>query len=68
MERVAAQVDCGKLGIGDFDAFGIFVLVQFGAHCESGLGRGRCDQLDDGPIAAQWLASTVDGDGPCLVR
>ena len=59
---MAREVDGGQLGIGDFDAFGVFVLVQLGAHLEAGIGCRRGDQLDDRAIAAQRLAPPVDGD------
>ena len=29
------DVDCGKLSVGNFDAFRIFILVKFGAHCKA---------------------------------
>ena len=50
------------MGVGDFDTFGIFVFVQFGAHFEAGVGCRRGNQLDDRAIAAQGLAAPVDGD------
>ena len=48
MEFVAGEVHGGKLGIGNFDALGIFVLIQFSAYLETGFGCGRGDQLHDG--------------------
>ena len=62
MEGVAGKIDSGQLRIGDFDAFGICVFVQFGANREAGIGRGRGDQMDDRAIAAQRLAAPVDSD------
>ena len=59
---MAGQVDGGDLEIGNFDTFGVFVFVQFGAHFEAGFGRGGGDQLNDRAIAAQRLAPPVDGD------
>ena len=50
------------MGVGDFDTFGIFVFVKFGAHLEAGVGSRGCDQLDYRAIAAQGLAAPVDGD------
>ena len=41
---MAGEIDGGQLGIGNFDAFGIFVFVQFGADFEAGVGCGRGDQ------------------------
>ena len=62
MEGVLGEVDGGQLRVGDFDAFGIFVFIQFSAHLEAGFGFRRSDQLDDCAVAAQRLASPVDGD------
>ncbi len=59
---MAGQVDGGDLEIGNFDTFGVFVFVQFGAHFEAGLGFRCSNQLDDRAIAAQRLASPVDRD------
>ena len=62
MERVAGEVDGGQLRVGNLDAFGIFVFVQFSAHSEAGIGCRRGDQLDDRAIAAQRLPPPVDRD------
>ncbi len=62
MEAVAGEVDSGELRIGGFDAFGIFVFVEFGAHGESGFGGGCCDQLYDGFEAAQRFTAPVQRD------
>src|SRR6185312_13330604 len=59
---MAGQVNGGHLEIGNLDPFGIFVFVQLGAHLQTGIGCRRRDQLDDGTIAAQRLASPVDRD------
>ena len=32
LERMMGDVDGGKLSVGNFDAFRIFILVKFGAH------------------------------------
>jgi hypothetical protein len=52
VEGVAGEIDGGKLGIGNFDAFGIFFLIQFSAHLETSFGRGRGDQLHNGAEGA----------------
>ncbi len=62
MERVAREVEGGQLSVGNFDAFGVFVFVQFGSNFEAGIRRRRGDQLDDSAIAAQRLATPVHGD------
>ena len=62
VEVMRRDSDGGELRIGDFDALGIFVLVEFGADLEAGIGGGCSNQLNDGSIAAQGLAPPVDGD------
>jgi hypothetical protein len=62
VERVTGEVDGGELSVGDFDAFGVFVFIQFGMHFEAGFGRRRGDQLDDRAETSQRLAPPVDGD------
>ena len=52
MEGVGGEVDRSELGVGDLDAFGVFLLIQLGAHFEAGIGGRRRDQLDDGPVSA----------------
>ena len=59
---MARQLDGGQFRVGDFHALGIFLFIQFGAHCEPGCGAGRRDQLHDGPEAAQRLAAPIEGD------
>ena len=56
MKVVWCDVDFGELRVRDFDALGIFVLIEFGADREPRIGRGCGDELDDGAIAAQGLA------------
>jgi hypothetical protein len=61
MERVAREADDGHSRVGNFAAFGIFVFVQLGAHCKTGVGCRGGNQLDDCAIASQGLAAP-DGD------
>ena len=62
MEGMACEIDGREFGVGDFHTLGIFVLIQFGSHGESG-GRGGCrNQLNDGLKAAQWLAAPIECD------
>ena len=63
VEVVASEVDGGKLGVGDFDAFGIFVFVEFGADGEACCGGGRGNQLHNGFEAAQRLTAPVGKRG-----
>jgi hypothetical protein len=44
---MALKIDGSELSVGDLDALGVFVFVQFGAHSEAGLGGGSGDQFDD---------------------
>ena len=44
MECVAFYVEGGHLGVGDLDALGIGVAVEFAANLETGFCRGVCDQ------------------------
>jgi len=62
MKVVALDADCGQFSVGDLDAFGILVLVELGTDLETGIRRGRGDQLDYGAVASQRLASPVDCD------
>jgi len=62
MKGVAREVDGAELGVGDFDAFGVLVPIQLGAHLEPSVGCRRRDQLDDRAIGAQRLASPIDID------
>ena len=62
MEWVQRDANGGELGVGDFDALGVFVLVQLSADLEAGVGGGSGDQLDNGAVAAQGLAPPIDGN------
>ena len=62
MEGVGGEVDRSELGVGDLDAFGVFLLIQLGAHLEAGIGCRCGDQLDDGAVGAQGLTAPVDAD------
>src|ERR1700752_1319570 len=59
---MAGQVEAIDFRVLDFDPLWIFVFVQLCTHLEPGFRRGRRDQLDDGAIAAQRLASPIDRD------
>jgi hypothetical protein len=69
MERIALDVEGGHFGVGDFDAFGVRIVVEFTANREACLGYGRRDQLDDANrLVSGWLRIVTDGDRqPCLV-
>ena len=40
---MAGKIDGGQLVVGNLDAFGIFFLVELGAHFETGGGSGCGD-------------------------
>jgi hypothetical protein len=60
---MAGEIDRAELGIGDLDAFGVFVAVQLGPHFEASVGGRRGNQLDDRAIGAKRFTSPVYGDG-----
>ena len=62
MESVRREVDGSEPCVVDLDALGIFVRIKLSAHLQTCIGRGSGDELDDGAIAAQRLATPVDGD------
>ena len=61
MEVMACQIDGGDLGVGDFDAGRIGVLIEFAAHLKAGVCFGRRDELNNGVVAHQRLAAPVLG-------
>lgn len=52
----------GLFRVGNLDALGILVFVEFGAHRETSIACDRGNQLNDRAIAASRLAAPVDGD------
>src|SRR5208337_2484870 len=46
MEGIALYVECRDLLVGDLDALGIGVGIEFAADFETGFRRGVCDQFD----------------------
>ena len=60
MERVARDIEGGEFGIGGFDAFGIFIFVEFGAHGKSGGGRRCRNELNDGLKTPQGFSTPVN--------
>ena len=59
MERVAADVEELHLGVADLDAFLVHPCIEGALHFEPGLGRCRCDQLDDGSVVCERAAAPV---------
>ncbi len=59
---MAEDVDRGEVGFGYFDAFGIFVFVEFVLNGQSGIGCGGCDELDHRAKITQGFAAPVDAD------
>ena len=69
MELGAFDVDGGHLGVGYDNSAGVLAGVEFTAHSETGFGSGGRDQLDDDPIADEWLGAPVladEGEEPVL--
>src|SRR5258707_6383209 len=62
MELGAFDVDGGHLGVGYDNSAGGLAGVEFTAHSETGFGSGGRDQLDDDPIADEWLGAPVLAD------
>src|SRR5712691_9746441 len=62
MELGAFDVDGGHLGVGYDNSAGVLAGVEFTAHSETGFGSGGRDQLDDDPIADEWLGAAVLAD------
>src|SRR6266849_5995878 len=62
MEAVAFQVDAVHLIVGDSPAGGVFSAVQTTDNLKALGGRRPSDQVDDGFIVAQRLASPIRGD------
>jgi hypothetical protein len=52
VERVSGEIYRDKLGIGNFDALRMLVLIKFSAYFETGFGCGRGDQLHNGAECA----------------
>src|SRR3972149_2057170 len=53
------QVDCCQFFVRHFDTCWIETLVEFSLDCESLLGRGRRNQIDDDLMADQWSATPI---------
>jgi hypothetical protein len=65
---VTRKVDGCELSVGYLDRLGIFVFVQLCSHPETGVGRSRGNQLDDGAIATQRLAASNNARSSSLNR
>src|SRR5271168_2206146 len=69
MELGTLDVDGGHLGIRYDNPAGVLAGVEFAAHSEAGLSGGGRDQLDNHPIADEWLGAPVladEGEEPVL--
>ena len=53
------DIEGGHFGVGDGDALGICIGVEFAAHLETGRGGGGRDQIDDDLIADQRFGAPV---------
>src|SRR5487761_201187 len=62
MKVMRKHIDGGELRIGDLEAFGVFLFVEFSTYGQARLGRRSGDELDDCAKTAQGLAAPVDAD------
>src|ERR1700688_4015234 len=62
VEIVAEEIEGVDLGVGDLDALGVGIGVEFTADREAGVSGGCGDELDDSLIADQRPTSPVLGD------
>jgi hypothetical protein len=62
VEAVPGNGQSGDLVVGDLDAGGVGVGVEFGVDGQAGLGGGRRDAFDDDFMAGQGPAAPVHGD------
>jgi hypothetical protein len=61
MEGVAGYVEGRHFRVGDLDALGIGVAIQFAANRQTGFGRGVGDQFDDDEEAEERHARASSG-------
>ncbi len=59
MELGTFEVDGGHVCIRYDNAAGVLAGVEFTAHSEAGFGGSGRNQLDDHPIADEWLGAPV---------
>src|SRR5271165_3938106 len=62
MEGIALYVECRDLLVGDLDALGIGVGIEFAADFETGFRRGVCDQFDGHEEADERHGAPVLGN------
>ncbi len=62
MERITGDVETVHLGSADLDAFLVGAGVERALDPQTGLGRRRADQLDDGKAIGERPAAPVLGD------
>ena len=62
LERVAVDVECSKLIVGDFTALGILALIQPGMDLQSLCCVSGTDQIDNDLVSLQGDALPVAGD------
>src|SRR6266446_6111240 len=62
VEFGAFDIDRGHLGVRDDNAAGVLASVEFAVHSEAGFGGGGRNQIDDHPIADEWLGAPVLAD------
>src|SRR6266404_7507155 len=62
VELGAFEVDGGHVCVRYDNAAGVLAGVEFTAHSEAGFGGSGRNQLDDHPIADEWLGPPVLAD------
>ena len=62
MERFALNVDVREELVGDFDALGIAIGIEFSTNGQAGTSRCGANQIDDDLMADQWAATPIHAD------
>ena len=62
MEGITLDPDTGQLLVGDLDSVPVAATVDFATDFQTSRGGRRCNQVDDGRMGQERLASPVLGD------
>src|SRR5438876_6394063 len=62
MEHCWFELPGREFGIGDLDAGGIGVGIDFGLNAQAGAGGRVADELDDDLKADEWSSAPILGD------
>jgi hypothetical protein len=66
MKSIGMKIDSFHLFWGDFATGGIFAAIQSADHGQSFRGRRLGDEMDDGFVVTQRLATPIRRDKGCL--